>query len=178
MQSQKSRHKHDKNKRSREKSDNQKKRKYEVPGLENNSLSEELGKPMISDSVYDSSDNSQNVKRRNDRASPKDYHNHGMYLCMCPSLRKFIGYLGLPSFLGYLKACLHVLLQEALLIFTCCCKSIRIKQDNPANQFALLLVCPQQLPRKWLLDLPERCGTPLLKLRLSLMRKPNHNIER
>ncbi|XP_059432295.1 uncharacterized protein LOC132165651 isoform X2 [Corylus avellana] len=77
MQSQKSRHKHDKNKRSREKSDNQKKRKYEVPGLENNSLSEELGQPIVSDSVYDSSDNSQNVKRRNDTRSPKDYHNHG-----------------------------------------------------------------------------------------------------
>ncbi|KAF5443777.1 hypothetical protein F2P56_036311 [Juglans regia] len=77
MESQKSRHKDDRNKRSREKSDNQRKRKHETEGSENSSLRYELEQPMISYRSYDSSDNSQNSEREKNRWSANGYRNHG-----------------------------------------------------------------------------------------------------
>lgn len=71
------RHKDGRNRRSWEKSDNEKKRQYEAQGLENSSLTEELEQPMISDSQYDSSENSQNSMRKKPRWSPNGYNNHG-----------------------------------------------------------------------------------------------------
>nr|POE54053.1 hypothetical protein CFP56_35901 [Quercus suber] len=76
MQNQQNRNKDGSKKRSWEKGDNEKGRKYEAQGLEASSLTEELEQPTISDCIYDSSDNSNNIKRNRVKCSPNASHNH------------------------------------------------------------------------------------------------------
>ncbi|KAF3964245.1 hypothetical protein CMV_011447 [Castanea mollissima] len=76
MQNQQNRNKDGSKKRSWEKGDNEKGRKYEAQGLETSSLTEELEQPTISEFIYDSSDNSNNIKRKRVKCSPNASHNH------------------------------------------------------------------------------------------------------
>ncbi|XP_050262655.1 uncharacterized protein LOC126707093 [Quercus robur] len=76
MQNQQNRNKDGSKKRSWKKGDNEKGRKYEAQGLETSSLTEELEQPTISDCIYDSSDNSNNIKRKRVKCSPNASHNH------------------------------------------------------------------------------------------------------
>lgn len=86
MQNQQNRNKDGSKKRSWKKGDNEKGRKYEAQGLETSSLTEELEQPTISDCIYDSSDNSNNINRKRVKCSPNASHNHGMSVYISPFL--------------------------------------------------------------------------------------------
>ncbi|KAF8405424.1 hypothetical protein HHK36_010330 [Tetracentron sinense] len=97
-QSHKNRHKDEIGKVDEKVRDHQKRRQYETELLEKSSLTEEHEQPVISQSLYDSSDSTQSSHKRRKQSSPSNgSHNHGSVIRIRLLQQKHKDLEGLPS---------------------------------------------------------------------------------